>query len=184
MAVEAFFGDESSEQPTVHVLHWDQRLLTAGDFQPSQRLIVEALRQRQSVLHVWTGTGAAEPDSSESFTASGDLDWAFCVPVVEKPGTQPIQAGWARALPQEYPLGTFERPLADFVLVSAGFDGHRDDPLGGLRLSDDDFATLARLVRAVADERCGGRLVATLEGGYDLAALGRSVAAVLRVFMA
>ena len=70
----------------------------------------------------------------------------------------------------------------DFVLVSAGFDAHRDDPLGGLRLTDDDYAELARLVCGVADRHCGGRLVATLEGGYNLGALARSVAAVLRVF--
>ncbi|MFW6162604.1 MAG: histone deacetylase [Planctomycetota bacterium] len=72
----------------------------------------------------------------------------------------------------------------DFVLVSAGFDGHRDDPLGGMALGDDDYAELARRVRAVADEYCGGRLLLTLEGGYDLGALGRSVAAVLRVLLA
>jgi len=71
----------------------------------------------------------------------------------------------------------------DIVLVSAGFDGHRDDPLGGMALTEDDYAELARLVRAVADERCDGRLLLTLEGGYDLAALGRSVAAVLRVLL-
>jgi len=71
----------------------------------------------------------------------------------------------------------------DFVLVSAGFDAHRDDPLGGMGLGDEDFATLARLVRGIAEECCGGRLVAVLEGGYDLEALGRSVAATLRPLM-
>ena len=72
----------------------------------------------------------------------------------------------------------------DFVLVSAGFDAHEDDPLGGMRLSDDDYAEMARLVRQVADEHCEGRLLATLEGGYDLGALGRTVAAVLAAFTA
>ena len=71
----------------------------------------------------------------------------------------------------------------DVVLVSAGFDGHRDDPLGGMALVEEDYAELARIVRAVADERCDGRLLLTLEGGYDLAALGRSVAAVVRVLL-
>jgi len=71
----------------------------------------------------------------------------------------------------------------EFVLVSAGFDGHRDDPLGGMRLGDGDFAALARLCGGIAERCCGGRLVATLEGGYDLAALGRTVAEVLRVMM-
>ncbi len=74
-----------------------------------------------------------------------------------------------------------ERFRPDFVLVSAGFDAHRDDPLGGMRLSDGDYADLARLCRGIAEKHCGGRLVATLEGGYDLGALGRSVAEVINV---
>jgi acetoin utilization deacetylase AcuC-like enzyme len=76
-----------------------------------------------------------------------------------------------------------EQFAPDFVLLSAGFDAHRDDPLGGMRLSDDDFAALARIVRDIAEKHCQGRLVAALEGGYDPGALGRSVAVVLRVLM-
>jgi len=55
----------------------------------------------------------------------------------------------------------------DLVLVSAGFDSRAGDPLGGFRLSDDDFAELTRIVKAIAAEHCQGRLVSTLEGGYD-----------------
>ena len=76
-----------------------------------------------------------------------------------------------------------ERFRPDFVLVSAGFDAHRDDPLGGMGLSDSDYGELARLCRGIAEKHCGGRLVAALEGGYDLGALGRGVAEVLRVFL-
>ena len=64
-----------------------------------------------------------------------------------------------------------------WVLVSAGFDAHRDDPLAGLSLSAGDFALLARRVAAFTGEP--SRLVLFLEGGYDLAALRRSVAATL-----
>jgi adenylate cyclase len=63
----------------VRVLHWDQRLLTGGDFHPSERLISEALRQKQSVLHVWRG---GEPSSAQAFTVRGNFDWAFCAPVL------------------------------------------------------------------------------------------------------
>ena len=68
-------------QPAVHVLHWDQRLVTGGDFQPSERLILEAVRQRQSVLYVWQGT---EPPAAQPFTLQGNVDWAFCTPVLGK----------------------------------------------------------------------------------------------------
>jgi acetoin utilization deacetylase AcuC-like enzyme len=67
----------------------------------------------------------------------------------------------------------------DMILVSAGFDAHADDPLAGMRVSTGGFAAMAGRVRAAADDLCGGRLVLTLEGGYDLDALGASVAAVL-----
>jgi adenylate cyclase len=66
------------ERPPVRVLHWDRRLVTEREFQPSQRLILEAFRQRQSVLHVWQETAPAE---SQPFTARGNVDWAFCTPV-------------------------------------------------------------------------------------------------------
>jgi adenylate cyclase len=62
----------------VEVLHWERRLVSQGDFRPSERLVVEAVRrQQQTVLHVW-GRGAAAADS---FTVVGDCDWAFCTPV-------------------------------------------------------------------------------------------------------
>lgn len=65
-----------------------------------------------------------------------------------------------------------------WVLVSAGFDAHRDDPLGDLAWSAGDFAALAR--RAVEWAPARGRTVAILEGGYDLGALARSAAATVR----
>ena len=67
----------------------------------------------------------------------------------------------------------------DFVLLSAGFDCDARDPLGGMSVTPAGFAILAQAVRSVADEAAGGRLVAVLEGGYDLAAIVEGVDAVL-----
>jgi len=64
----------------------------------------------------------------------------------------------------------------DLIIVSAGFDAHRLDPLANLNLVEDDYAWLTNRLIDVARERCGGRLVSMLEGGYDLTALSRSVA--------
>lgn len=61
----------------VHVLHWDQRLATGGDFQPSRTLILESLRRTQSVSHVWDTSQKRTPQ----FTAADNVDWAFCTPV-------------------------------------------------------------------------------------------------------
>lgn len=56
----------------------------------------------------------------------------------------------------------------ELILLSAGFDAHRLDPVGGLCLEEQDFAQLTRLVKQVAESHCDGRLVSLLEGGYHL----------------
>jgi acetoin utilization deacetylase AcuC-like enzyme len=61
------------------------------------------------------------------------------------------------------------------LLISAGFDAHRDDPLAQVSLSDDAYETMTRKLVAIADAHCQGRLISILEGGYDLAALSRCV---------
>jgi acetoin utilization deacetylase AcuC-like enzyme len=67
----------------------------------------------------------------------------------------------------------------DLILLSAGFDAHADDPIGGMRVTTPQFGRLTRLVAAAADECCQGRLVAVSEGGYDLAALAGSLRAAI-----
>jgi len=71
----------------------------------------------------------------------------------------------------------------DFLVVSAGFDAHRADPLAQLALEERDYAWVTRQLLDVARQHCGGRLVSTLEGGYDLAALAASVAVHVRELM-
>lgn len=76
------------------------------------------------------------------------------------------------------------RPVAlafkpDIILLSAGFDIFYQDPLGGMKVTPQGFANLARMILNIAEECCQGRLVATLEGGYHLTGLAQSVKAVL-----
>ncbi len=85
-------------------------------------------------------------------------------------------------------LAAFEeifRPIAlqfepEFVLVSAGFDAHRDDPLGGMRVTERGYAAMTSIVMEIARECAEGRCVAILEGGYNLDALASSVETVAR----
>jgi acetoin utilization deacetylase AcuC-like enzyme len=109
--------------------------------------------------------------------------------------------GPARGLVMNYPLprGTgneeFKRlyqeklvPAArrfkpQIILVSAGYDSHKDDPLGSLKLDEEGFAVLTQIVKSLADELCRGRLVVVLEGGYNLDATAASVSATLRVLL-
>jgi len=77
-----------------------------------------------------------------------------------------------------------ERIKPELVLVSAGFDAHRDDPIGSLGLETEDFEVLTREVLEVAKVHAGGRVVSCLEGGYDLDALAASVEAHLTQLLA
>jgi acetoin utilization deacetylase AcuC-like enzyme len=78
-------------------------------------------------------------------------------------------------------LSTFGPEL---VIISAGFDAHRDDPLAQLRLDETDFAWATQSLCAIAKQSCEGRVVSSLEGGYDLAATARSAGAHVRALMA
>jgi acetoin utilization deacetylase AcuC-like enzyme len=70
----------------------------------------------------------------------------------------------------------------DVVLVSAGQDPHRDDPLGGMRLTSAGFGAIAGVVKEIANECCQGRLAASLEGGYNLRAQSEAVVVELKAF--
>lgn len=97
----------------------------------------------------------------------------------------PVEYGTAR---RQF-LAEFERLLTDcakrcrpeLVIISAGFDAHRLDPIGSLELETEDFAALTKLVLDVADEYCNGRCVSLLEGGYNVQALAESVEQHLKV---
>jgi acetoin utilization deacetylase AcuC-like enzyme len=65
----------------------------------------------------------------------------------------------------------------DFIIISAGFDAHEADPLGQLKLEDEDFILMTATVKQWAQEACGGRLISCLEGGYNLETLGETVRA-------
>ncbi|MGM0576656.1 MAG: histone deacetylase family protein [Myxococcota bacterium] len=77
------------------------------------------------------------------------------------------------------PVAAEYRP--DLVLVSAGFDAHQRDPLGGMRVTDEGYAALCGVVREIAQEHADGRVALALEGGYDLRGLRESVRACLQI---
>jgi acetoin utilization deacetylase AcuC-like enzyme len=124
-------------------------------------------------VHQWPhypGTGPAE----ETGRGAGE-GTTINVPVPAGTG----DAGYGRVLREVLaPVARRYRP--QLVLVSAGFDAHRDDPLSGTRVSTAGFAAMARQVLALAEELCDGRVAFVLEGGYNLVALAESVEVTLR----
>jgi acetoin utilization deacetylase AcuC-like enzyme len=81
-------------------------------------------------------------------------------------------------------LPALDRFAPELILVSAGFDGHGGDPIGGLELEDDDFAYATKRLMDIAARHAEGRLVSALEGGYDFASLRSASAAHVRTLMA
>ncbi len=119
---------------------------------------------------LYPGTGAA------SETGVGNI---VNVPLRPMSGSEPFRRAFSeRILPA---LDDF-RP--ELVIISAGFDAHRSDPLAQLMLEESDYAWVTERLVELAHRHAEGRLVSTLEGGYDLQALGASAAAHVRVLMA
>ncbi|MDR9394498.1 MAG: histone deacetylase family protein [Roseovarius sp.] len=115
-------------------------------------------------MPLWPGTGAAEE--------RGGHDNVLNLPLA--PGTDgaAFRAAYAAQV-----LPALDAFAPELLIVSAGFDAHRDDPLAGLELQEADFVWVTEALCALAARHCGGRLVSCLEGGYDLDALARSAAA-------
>lgn len=145
-------------------------------------------------VHHGNGTQAA-------FEADGSLFYASTHQYPLYPGTGAAsETGMGNIvnapLPPMSGSGPFRRAfneiilpaLDDFgpklVIVSAGFDAHRDDPLAQLMLDESDYTWVTERLVEIARRHAGGRLVSTLEGGYDLQALGASAAAHVQALMA
>jgi acetoin utilization deacetylase AcuC-like enzyme len=115
----------------------------------------------------YPGTGAAD----ETGTGPG-LGTTVNVPIAYGTPRADILAAFSAAVER---LADRMRP--QLVIISAGFDAHRLDPIGSLQLETEDFAALARVVREVAAVHCQGRIVSVLEGGYHPQALAESIEA-------
>jgi acetoin utilization deacetylase AcuC-like enzyme len=100
------------------------------------------------------------------------------VPLASGSGDRAFLDAWEKTIGPA--LDAFKPEL---LLVSAGFDAHRDDPLAGLEVTTDGYRELTRLINGWAMADCEGRTVWALEGGYDLRALASSVIACLEVLM-
>ena len=94
------------------------------------------------------------------------------LPLSPGDGSAPFRAAW-----REHGLPRLAAFRPDLVLISAGFDGHARDPLAQLRLQDGDYGWITSEIREIAERLCDGRIVALLEGGYDLEALATASAA-------
>lgn len=115
----------------------------------------------------YPGTGARHERGAASNIANA--------PLPSGTGSQGFREAWRHDL-----LPAIDAFAPELLLISAGFDAHRDDPLAGLMLDEADYGWITGELCDVARRHCQGRIVSLLEGGYDLDALGRSVTAHVR----
>jgi acetoin utilization deacetylase AcuC-like enzyme len=115
----------------------------------------------------YPGTGSRSEQG-----ASGNIANA---PLPSGTGSAGFRQAWREEL-----LPAIDAFAPELLLISAGFDAHRDDPLAGLLLHDEDYGWITGELAAIARRHSGGRVVSLLEGGYDLDALPRCAAAHMR----
>ena len=121
-------------------------------------------------MPLWPGTGNRDETGANGNVMNLPLD----------PGTS--GAGFRRTW-ETHGLPALDAFAPELIIISAGFDAHRDDPLAQLALVEADFAWITEALCDLADTHAGGRVVSTLEGGYDLNALAASTAAHVDVLM-
>ncbi|WP_170349646.1 histone deacetylase family protein [Ruegeria atlantica] len=115
-------------------------------------------------MPLWPGSG--RPDETGAF------ETILNIPLPPGSGGAEMRAAYET---QAFPRLRAFKP--DLIIISAGFDAHQDDPLANLNWSTGDFAWVTAELCKIADELCGGRIVSTLEGGYDLNALAQATRA-------
>jgi acetoin utilization deacetylase AcuC-like enzyme len=121
-------------------------------------------------MPLFPGTGAAHE------TGVGNI---FNVPLAPNSGGREMRVAY-----QGHVFPALREFAPDLIMISAGFDAHRDDPLANLMWSEADFGWVTAEICKIAAECCGGRVVSTLEGGYDLDGLANSLGAHLDALIA
>ena len=145
-------------------------------------------------VHHGNGTHAMFEADADLFFASTYQPFLFPVTPVANSNalgnivTVPLNRGWGSEQFQRVVAEKIIPRLVDFapdfILLSAGFDAHRHDPIGDLRLYDSDFAWVTAEIVKVAERSCNGRLVSVLEGGYNPRALASACAVHVKELMA
>lgn len=138
---------------------------TQAIFEHDRRVLFASSHQSP----LYPGTGFADE------TGDGNIVNA---PLPPDAGSAHFRAAWSQRL-----LPAVEAFRPQLLMISAGFDAHRRDPLAQLQLEATDFAWITAELVALANRLCGGRVVSTLEGGYDLVALAESSVAHVRALL-
>jgi acetoin utilization deacetylase AcuC-like enzyme/formylglycine-generating enzyme required for sulfatase activity len=171
VAIAARYVQKKHKLPKVLIVDWDVHHGngTQAAFYDDPTVVYFSVHQHPFYPH----TG----NSSET-GAGKAVNHTINVPLPAGSGDREYQQAFQEKL---LPAAMAFHP--DFVFISAGFDAHRDDPLGGMKLTARQYAAQTRIVKQIAEQCCRGRLVSVLEGGYGLEGLAASVEAHVRALM-
>ena len=132
----------------------------------------KALREYGNARVAYHAARQLRPSANEWYREAGNA------PLAPDDGSAKFRAAFENVI-----LPQLQKFSPELVIVSAGFDAHFRDPLASLNLRAEDFGWVTRKLMDVADKSAGGRVVAMLEGGYDLVGLKESVAAHVAALM-
>lgn len=121
------------------------------------------ISSHQSPFSLWPGTGKREE--------IGGHDNVMNLPLKNRSGSREMRKAWTQG------LARLDAYAPELILVSAGFDAHRDDDISGLQWTAADFSWLTEEICALAERHCAGRVISCLEGGYHLPSLKTSAMA-------
>jgi acetoin utilization deacetylase AcuC-like enzyme/formylglycine-generating enzyme required for sulfatase activity len=171
VAIAARYVQKKHKLPKVLIVDWDVHHGngTQATFYDDPTVMYFSVHQHPFYPH--TGT-AAETGAGKA------VNHTINVPLPAGSGDREYQQAFQEKL---LPAAMAFHP--DFVFISAGFDAHQDDPLGGMKLTARQYAAQTRIVKQIAARCCRGRLVSVLEGGYGLEGLAASVEAHVRTLM-
>jgi acetoin utilization deacetylase AcuC-like enzyme len=167
VAIAAHYAREQYDLERVAVVDFDVHHGngTQEIFYPDKDLFYGSTHQ----MPLFPGTGA------KTETGAGNI---FNAPLANGDGSEAFHAAMMTTILPA--LDAFEPEL---IIISAGFDAHRDDPLGGLNLTEEDYVWITLRLMELAETHADGRIVSVLEGGYDLRALAASAAMHIQALM-
>ena len=105
------------------------------------------------------------------YPGTGDVDEVGCENIFNIPLVSGTSSVSYQKIFQEKIIEQLEIQQPDFLIISAGFDAHKDDPLANINLTNEDFVILTKKLKIIADKYCNGKILSMLEGGYDISAL-------------
>tara|TARA_B100000965_G_scaffold406213_1_gene443973 strand:- start:363 stop:1295 length:933 start_codon:yes stop_codon:yes gene_type:complete len=109
------------------------------------------------------------------YPGTGDINEVGVGNIINAPLSAGTDSSTYQKIFDERIMYNLDKQKPDFVIISAGFDAHKKDPLASINLTENDFQIITQKLKLIANKYCDGRIISMLEGGYDIQALEQSM---------